>query len=283
MSYYNRVQSSIDYIEENIENEIALYEAANVACCSLYHFYRIFKSMVGHTVKDYIRKRRIACAAEELCDTNIKIIDIALKYQYKTHESFSRAFFKEVGVLPNKYRNNSYEKYTFEKVNIYNRIFDSILHDDLIGPEVIVKDDLTVVGFELHTTKRDEIDFKEITRFWKRFANLGMGEKIQNKIYSSTYIGYSYDFDEEANYTYLLGSVVSKLESLPKNMTTRVIPASKYIKFHVKDCNNLVNTWRYIYNSWLPKSGLELVDNTDFEVIDLGKEKTEAIIYLPVK
>jgi AraC-like DNA-binding protein len=44
------------------------------------------------TIGDYIRNRRLSLAGQELLHTKNKIIDVAMRYQYDTQESFSKAF-----------------------------------------------------------------------------------------------------------------------------------------------------------------------------------------------
>ncbi|KAB3525914.1 AraC family transcriptional regulator [Alkaliphilus serpentinus] len=288
MNYYNRIQKSIDFIEENLLKDITLSLAASQAYCSLYHYHRIFHSMVGYTVKDYIRKRRLSCAAEELFNSNIKVIDIALKYQYKTHASFTRAFVDEVGISPKEYRKHKKKPYNFDRVNIYSNIYKSLLKESLVGPQIISKSEFNVIGFELRTSKTDEMDFKRIPMFWNKFFNSNLGNKIPNKIYPDTYLGYSCDFDEQGNYTYLICSEVEESTTPPRGLVKKIIPASRYATFNVKGPlpENLISTWRYVYNTWLPKSGLELIDNTDFEELNMeriNKDIPEVTIYIPIK
>jgi predicted transcriptional regulator YdeE len=145
-----------------------------------------------------------------------------------------------------------------------------------------------VIGIELRTSKSEEIDFKQIPMFWNKFFNSKLGDKIPNKVYPDTYLGYSCDFDEQANYTYLICSEVEDVTPTPKGMVTKIIPASRYATFEVKGPipDNLINTWRYVYNTWLPNSGLELIDNTDFEELNIHRIKKdipEVTIYIPVR
>lgn len=83
MDYYLRIQATIDYIEENINKPIDLLDLSKKAFCSVPHFYRIFNSIVGMSVKDYIRKRRLSIAANELISSSKRIIDIAYDYEFK--------------------------------------------------------------------------------------------------------------------------------------------------------------------------------------------------------
>lgn len=105
MDYNSRIKATIDYIEENIGRPIDLLDLSKKAFCSVPHFYRIFNSIVGMSVKDYIRKRRLSIAARELISNPQKrIIDIAYDYEFNSQEVFTRAFLKEFGVTPGEYR-----------------------------------------------------------------------------------------------------------------------------------------------------------------------------------
>lgn len=119
MDYDARIQATIDYIEENIGKPIDLSDLSKKAFCSVPHFYRIFSSVVGMSVMDYIRKRRLSIAAHELVTTSKRIIDIAFDYEFKSQEVFTRAFLKEFGITPGAYRKNRGEGITlYEKFNV---------------------------------------------------------------------------------------------------------------------------------------------------------------------
>ena len=70
MNYYEQIQKSIDFIERNLEESIDISMAANEAYMSQSNYYRLFFAMVGYSVKEYIRKRRISKAAQELRNSN---------------------------------------------------------------------------------------------------------------------------------------------------------------------------------------------------------------------
>lgn len=100
MNWIQGVQRAIDYIEENITEEIDLEEAARQAYSSSFHFQRVFGIVCGYSLGDYVRMRRLSLAGEELSKGKAKIIDIALKYGYDSPESFSRAFTRFHGIVP---------------------------------------------------------------------------------------------------------------------------------------------------------------------------------------
>ena len=91
---------AMEYIENNLTGEISYDRIAQLANCSVYHFQRMFPYITGIALSEYIRCRRLTRAADELQTTDIKIIDLALKYGYDSPEAFSRAFKKLHGVAP---------------------------------------------------------------------------------------------------------------------------------------------------------------------------------------
>lgn len=122
MNYYEQIQKSIDYIEGNLEEPINIITAANEAYMSQSNYYRMFFAMVGYSVK-YIRMRRISNAAKMLRDTEESIIDIAVKYDFDSRDSFSRAFRRITRFLPSEYRRQT-SVYRFERENIMDKYYD---------------------------------------------------------------------------------------------------------------------------------------------------------------
>ncbi len=107
MGYIEYLQRSIDFIEENVKQEVTIEECANAAGFSKYHYYRLFGMYVGISVMDYVRKRKLAYAMYDICQGK-RILDVALDYNYSSERSFSRAFQQEFGDNPSKFRDVNY-------------------------------------------------------------------------------------------------------------------------------------------------------------------------------
>ncbi|MCL2401484.1 MAG: AraC family transcriptional regulator, partial [Oscillospiraceae bacterium] len=104
MNWIQNLANAVKYIENNLTNDICIDEVSGQAYASSSHFQLIFHVVMGMTVGEYIRNRRLSLAAQDLLQPGSKIIDVAMRYQYDTQESFSKAFTRFHGVPPSKIR-----------------------------------------------------------------------------------------------------------------------------------------------------------------------------------
>lgn len=100
MEWQKGMNQAIDYMDENLSDELDFRMLARFLGCSTWEFQRMFSFLTRTTVGSYIRKRRLSLAASELLTTDNKIIDIALKYGYDSPTAFSRAFNQLFGISP---------------------------------------------------------------------------------------------------------------------------------------------------------------------------------------
>lgn len=90
---------SIRYIEANLKEKLTVSSIAGSVGYSEYHFSRMFHEKMGCSVMEYVRKRRIYQASEDIVDGK-KIVDTAYEYGWQSHNSFTRAFKAEYGFPP---------------------------------------------------------------------------------------------------------------------------------------------------------------------------------------
>jgi AraC family transcriptional regulator len=101
MDWTDKLNAVIDYIEDHLADEIDIDKCAEIACCSSYHFQRMFGFTAGVTLGEYIRRRRMTAAARDLVG-GAKVLDTALCYGYDSPTSFNRAFQAIHGIPPSK-------------------------------------------------------------------------------------------------------------------------------------------------------------------------------------
>jgi len=100
VEWIQTIMKAVDYMETNLTNAIRVEDVSNHVFISKSNFQRIFNSITGITIGEYIRSRRLSLAGQDLSLADGKVIDIAMRYQYDTSESFSKAFARFHGIAP---------------------------------------------------------------------------------------------------------------------------------------------------------------------------------------
>ncbi len=102
--YRQRILRVLVHIQQRLDEALLLDELARVAHFSPYHFHRIFRGMVGESVKEHVRRLRLERAAQRLKTTDQKVTRIAFDAGYEAHEAFTRAFGAMFGESPSRFR-----------------------------------------------------------------------------------------------------------------------------------------------------------------------------------
>lgn len=104
MSVQASILRAIDLFEDRLRQPMRVAEAAEAAGYSLYHFCRLFSQTTRLTPYEYLMRRRLSQAAQDLLQTRRRVLDIALNYQFNSSEAFGRAFQRMFAVLPSRLR-----------------------------------------------------------------------------------------------------------------------------------------------------------------------------------
>lgn len=121
MNPLKNMNDALDYIEQHLAQAIDLQAAARIAYCSEHHFRRMFSTLAGIPLSEYIRRRRLTLAAQELAGESAKVIDVATKYGYDSPDAFARAFQAQHGVVPSQARRegqtlSAFSRMTFQLI-----------------------------------------------------------------------------------------------------------------------------------------------------------------------
>ncbi len=119
MSWINKIQEAIDYIENNLLDDVTSESIGKAISYSPSSFQNLFSAITGYSIGEYIRFRRLSSAIDDI-ESGSSILDAALKYNYETPESFSKAFKRLFGCSPSKYSGNSSLK--FDPIKITHEI-----------------------------------------------------------------------------------------------------------------------------------------------------------------
>ncbi|HDU8562797.1 AraC family transcriptional regulator [Morganella morganii] len=101
------VDEILNWIENNLESDLSLEAVAGKAGYSKWHFQRIFKQQTGYTLANYVRARRLSCAAIALRLLPLNLMHLSMKYRFDSQQTFCRAFKQHFGITPSGYRKKS--------------------------------------------------------------------------------------------------------------------------------------------------------------------------------
>ncbi len=111
--HIKRIRKVLNFIEENLDNELSLENLAEIGNYSPFHFHRIFRGIIGETLQEYINRNRMEKSAMLLSHQKQKSIeDIFSEVGFKSNSTFSKTFKKYFGVSPSVFRENAPEKFS---------------------------------------------------------------------------------------------------------------------------------------------------------------------------
>ncbi len=263
MHQLNAIQGALNRIEDLMTDPISIERLAKEAAMSYWHFQRTFTAMVGEPVGRYIRRRRIAHAAKRLMDFDGTLLDLAMDYQFESHEAFTRAFKAELSVTPSDWRSRRgsilsprhREYLTQEKLNQRYKNMTLL-------PEFVTLPSSTFIGLEsryLSATSEEANNMRVILKLWVDFFTR-VGE-LENQT-PDTYYGLSntpeaLDLAREHpdEGIYLAAAQVAPDFECPDGMKRWTSTEGLYAKFeHIGPVDTVGETIAYIYGKWFPES-----------------------------
>ena len=290
MSYYHNLQKAIDHIEHHLDINLTMDQIAAEAGYSISHFYRVFTPIVGCSVKEYIRRRRLSKAMFDILTTNTRITDIAFQYGFESHEAFTRSFKLSYGFPPSSFRKKQKEPPLFEKINLLSYQERNEL---IMTPEIICKEEKHLLGIVRTVNQAANLSHSLIGKIRTEFE--AMASVIENRIHPECfYAAYDYDpadihkEDDEIDYLYYFCVEVPKDTPVIPGMVTKVIPQGKYAVFQYEETANTLNgeplaqpIYDYIDGLWLPNSGYELAETSDYE--EINQERSTTTYYISIR
>lgn len=277
MDWIDRLNETIVYIDKNLDSEIDYEELGKIACCSSFHFQRMFSYMAGVPLSEYIRRRRMSNAALDLRNGE-RVIDVALRYGYSSPTSFNRAFQSVHNVPPSE----------AQKTNATLKFFPPLSFKITIkGVEemefrIEKKDKIRVIGVSMPLQKEIEKNFMEVPKMWNTSQNDGTIEKLVSMMNQEPMgmLGISRcNSKEEWRYYIAVSS------SLPAdNFEEYIVPAATWAIFSGEGPGlSIQELEQRIVTEWLPTSTYEYDDVADIEVyIDPNPENTKYEVWIPV-
>jgi AraC family transcriptional regulator len=258
--YLESLNRAVQFIENNLDKKILLKDVAQEAFLSEFHFHRIFKSLTGETVKDFLQRLKIERAAIRLKHSKDEIGQIACDNGYENHETFTRAFKKYFQLTPQEYR-DAIQQITIRKQSDYqNKDID--LEKLNIGKPIIKYLPDLHLAYIRHTGSYDKVasSFQRLMLWAATHLILKFKPTTLGIIHDNP------DLTDEEKIRFDACMIISK-EVKPKGeIGYKKIEGGKFATFTYKGTyENFYPVYDYIYNVCVFEKGWALDDKPAIE------------------
>ena len=291
MNILDRMNAVIDYVESNLAEKLDLKHLASIACCSIHTFQRLFCYITDISIVEYIRLRRLTAAALELQQSDIKIIDLAMKYGYQSPVSFARAFQVVHGVTPSEARKSNISLKAFPKLT-FQIIIKGVCE---MNYRIVKTEPFKVFGLEgIVSTVGDERYYPDARAIWDEF-NTGNPDDKYSKLsmdvgktkppfYDSVFVQdmcevhalENYNQIDDTTYGYMLCGFVTP-DSKTDGYKIVEIPASTWVVIE----EGFKTAYQTFYD-WLPTSEYEKAESPDFQMYGWANDQLYEEVWFSV-
>lgn len=250
MNIYKSLNEITKYIDNNLEENINYEILAKMLGVNVYTMRRLFAMVSGISLAEYIRKRKLSSAGYDLYQSNLKVMDVALKYQYDNATSFSRAFEKFYGVKPSLVNKQTKLKH-FPRI-VFN---EDINFTTELDYEIVTLNEMNLYGVST-LTNNDKIG-KIAPLFFSQTK-----EKYLEKCGQIKYgmITYDEEREEVKRYYCLYDKKIGEFEYIK-------IPKSKWLRFRInsQDAKDIQEISHKFYEEFLPSCKYNLKELPELE------------------
>lgn len=277
MSIIKSFNSTIDYIETVLEDEIDEKKITHLSGYSYAMFSRLFSILTETTLSEYLRGRKLTVAAIALRDTDEKVIDIAFRFGYESSDSFGTAFKNFHGFTPSEVRNG-------KPFKLVSRIQLALTVKGGRSMNVTIqkKGSFTVAGFN-----EENINSSLCPKVWNKLyekysheelASLGDGESV----------GICHDVESPNVINYMAGYIVKDVDKA-KSMGLDIIEV-KEAEYAIVELKGVVpecihNGWKYVMEVFFPEHGYVHSGSPDFEYYyegDMDSKDYKMELWIPI-
>lgn len=274
------IVKAIDYIMENITDEITVEDIANHCHYSKYYFNRLFKSVVGESIYAFIKRLRIEETAFKIANQREKTItEIVSQYGYSS-SNFSSSFKDHYGIAPVLFKRERENQRVFMNSQGY--------YADLSGEEWTDYDEIMekvdIDDFKV-IFRRYIGNYHDLEKFWSEFL-------IDNKKYiENDSICYEISYDDpiisDADRC-IMDLCIEVSDNTANHKNIMVIKGGRYLKYKYSGPKTgFFKAFQGIMGVWMPEAKYKV----DFEnrkmiskylSVDCDKNFFRVEIYIPI-
>lgn len=282
MNWSESISRAIEYIENNLTNDITIEDISNYSYISPFYFQKGFAIICGYSISEYIRNRKLSLAGYELLNTNNKIIDIALKYGYDSPDSFTKAFTRFHGCTPTAVRKG-------EKIKEFAPLKINVILKGGYTMEYKIEEREAFKVIGLKGSFKYETAYQDVPKIWKKFFMKSVFNKINAK--------YGINIDTNLgcdSFNYIIGDDYNSELKVPKDFEVIEIPKFTWAVFSCigPASVKMQETNERIFKEWLPNSNdyeiaagynIEMYSNPKDYKKGIDDEKYYCEIWIPIK
>lgn len=279
MEWIERLNGTIAYIEEHLAEEIDYEALGRIACCSSYHYQRMFAYMAGMPLSEYIRRRRMSLAAVAL-QNGERVLDTALKYGYRSPTAFNRAFQAVHGITPSAAKEAGASVKTFPPLRFQITIKGAVEMEYRIEK----REAFRTVGVSIPLAHEMEQNFAAVPQLWQKASANGTLSRLAALMNAQPMgmLGICACGAQEA-WKYLIAAATSA--PAEDGLEEYTVPACTWAVFPGEGrCPQAIQALEArIAADWLPTSGYEYADGPDIELyLSSDPEMGKFEVWIPV-
>jgi AraC family transcriptional regulator len=277
-----RLNEAMARIEDDLEGEVDVRQLARIAGTSEYHLRRMFSALAGIPLSEYIRRRKLTKAANEVLSGQDSLLDIAIRWGYGSNEAFARAFRAMHGVGPQEARAKK-KPLQSQQILTFRLVVEGSTSMEY---RIVNKEAFKVVGRGTRVPLVHLGMNPAIVEFVKgigmptleRMKELGDGEPNGLLAITSNQEG----TDEGDQLDYFQGVVTSR--DAPEDMETMTVPAHTWAVFRTEGPypETIQYMWRDIYAQWFPSNSYRSVEGPSMLQTQIDGDMAKAELWIPV-
>jgi len=247
----------VDLVEEHIAEEFDVRGVAAEVGTTGYHLRRMFSSLAGMPLSEYVRRRRMTLAAADVVRGEDDLLTIAVRHGYGSTEAFGRAFRAVHGAGPGEVRREGGPLRTQPQLRFHLTVEGSVPMDT----RLIDRPAFRLIG---HAARVPLIHHGVNPHIQEHITALPPEEHPRLKALGDTEPGgllqVSDDVDpdgrEGTELTYLHGVAVSRDTPAPEDLDAIEVPAGKWAVFRTAGPHPqaLQTTWAATATEWFPSN-----------------------------
>ncbi|MGX7826316.1 AraC family transcriptional regulator [Actinokineospora sp. 24-640] len=279
----------VDLVEEHLGGELDIAGLAGALGTTEYHLRRMFSSLAGMPLSEYVRRRRMTVAAADVVRGQDDLLGIAVRHGYGSTEAFGRAFRAVHGTGPGDVRRDGGPLRTQPRLRFRLTVEGSTPMDT----RLVERPAFRLIG---HAARVPLIHHGVNPHIQRHISALPAEEHLRLKALSDTdpagLLQVCDDLDpdstEGTDLTYLHGVAVHHDTPIPDDLDAIEVPAGRWAVFHTTGPHpqTLQNTWSATATDWFPANPWRLRPGPSIvAILDRTADFTTATteLWLPVE